>query len=923
MPDSKVSILIDTIVRGEREVNKIVSSLEQGITRGKVAADAFNAAMGNGQKVMQLLSRQTKELVASYLSLSAAERAFSGMIRILKEGEQAAFAMTASIAAARREFRDTGSLAFWESAVRNLSRELLVFSETALRGAISRTIDMTKRLGFSAEQMEELVRRTADISAGRVDLQQGIERVTSALRGEAEAAEYLGLTLNENYVKAWMEAHDAHGTAWKDLTDLEKAQVRYQVFLEQTAAFQGRAAESAKTFQGALMLLDKAVSDAVLNNEDLVEAVKDVAGFIRDNSAAIGEAASSLIKLSAEIIRLAMEWKELLAALGGAWLAAKGVIFLTRAIQALRLAKEALIATRIGRDMADIATAAGAAAPHVGRLGLLFKGTLAVGAAAGAYEIGNLAYQTWEWIRASRELKKAKQEGSRLEKKANETARELGEQLGLNVGSMKEFLELVEKGVIVWDDQTDSWRKSTDAAREQAKAVSLTEQQLKRLEERIRQTADVYDVIKGKVGGYFDFAAERARHSAESEEDAAGAVLDIQRKKTEALLQLARDEAEQKSAILSRAGASDSQAAEISKKIAGDLLRHRISTLEAYAGHMRSALDKALQDEKRYADEIRKLETSIKQEELSTRDAIRNLRRQEMDEEQSWYDRREEAEEKLAEAQVALLRGEFEQAKALAQQARDLGRTLAQEVRTAEGEIRIEKALGFDIAEDVIKKAGRTIRQVLEEQQYVAERAQSETAEKVEKLKEEFAKVSLEAQNFREQLVELGRQGLDIEIRLDAEAALETRRELEKPIETVWTVRQQVIQESAAGGPVLGFAGGGAWSRSGRLAGYGGGDRIRALLEAGEWVIRKEAVRKYGDAFMAAINSLRFPAPAFSIPAPKFAYAAGGPVGGGASRTVRVELAVGGQIYPMVTSESVARAFEDYMKRLASTRMGK
>ncbi len=52
------------------------------------------------------------------------------------------------------------------------------------------------------------------------------------------------------------------------------------------------------------------------------------------------------------------------------------------------------------------------------------------------------------------------------------------------------------------------------------------------------------------------------------------------------------------------------------------------------------------------------------------------------------------------------------------------------------------------------------------------------------------------------------------------------------------------------GGLIQALAGGG------RLPGYGGGDRISALLEAGEFVIRKEAVRKYGSALFEALNRM-------------------------------------------------------------------
>jgi len=75
----------------------------------------------------------------------------------------------------------------------------------------------------------------------------------------------------------------------------------------------------------------------------------------------------------------------------------------------------------------------------------------------------------------------------------------------------------------------------------------------------------------------------------------------------------------------------------------------------------------------------------------------------------------------------------------------------------------------------------------------------------------------------------------------------------------------------------------------GMLSGYGGGDRVRALLEAGEFVIRKEAVKKFGAGLFHALNSLTLPKgfnlggmiPHFAMPdfhLPQLAFAGGGQV---------------------------------------------
>jgi len=168
--------------------------------------------------------------------------------------DSAMYNMGASLTAANRQF-DVGSVTAWESALAGMRKELKVFSETDLRNASARTIDMTKRLGLSKDQMLEVMRVSANLGAGKFALVDSVERVTAALRGEAEASEALGLTLNENYVKAWNKANNATGKAWKDLTDLEKAQVRYNVLLEQASASAGRAAGSYNTMSGVSVAL--------------------------------------------------------------------------------------------------------------------------------------------------------------------------------------------------------------------------------------------------------------------------------------------------------------------------------------------------------------------------------------------------------------------------------------------------------------------------------------------------------------------------------------------------------------------------------------------------------------------------------------------------------------------------------------------
>ncbi|SDP77859.1 hypothetical protein [Desulforhopalus singaporensis] len=80
------------------------------------------------------------------------------------------------------------------------------------------------------------------------------------------------------------------------------------------------------------------------------------------------------------------------------------------------------------------------------------------------------------------------------------------------------------------------------------------------------------------------------------------------------------------------------------------------------------------------------------------------------------------------------------------------------------------------------------------------------------------------------------------------------------------------------------------FARGGQLPGYGGGDRIAALLEAGEFIIKKETVAKFGVGIFKMLNNMRIP----KIPVP--AFATGGLVGSSSVATYNLNLSFSGEV---------------------------
>jgi hypothetical protein len=109
------------------------------------------------------------------------------------------------------------------------------------------------------------------------------------------------------------------------------------------------------------------------------------------------------------------------------------------------------------------------------------------------------------------------------------------------------------------------------------------------------------------------------------------------------------------------------------------------------------------------------------------------------------------------------------------------------------------------------------------------------------------------------------------------------------------------------------------------LPGYGGGDKILARLEAGERVIKKEAVRNLeglGGRAMAALHKGDIQGLVDSLPLPGFNQ--GGKVEAQSpSGTTNVNMNLGDKSFPMVAKVSVADEFAAEIKSINIVRSRK
>ena len=181
---------------------------------------------------------------------------------------------------------------------------------------------LSRNYGLTADQVQNLITVSADLAAvNGISLTDAAERVQAAIRGEAESAEALGLTMNETAIGlAGVSA---------GMSEAEKAAFRYNALLEQASFATGAAGEQANTTTGYVQQLANSVQDV---GQDFVRF-----------TGPIGQAAGGLMSFTGE-----------------AGFALSGVAALIPVIRSLSLAM---------MGPAGIAVAAGIAA--VGLYGLL------------------------------------------------------------------------------------------------------------------------------------------------------------------------------------------------------------------------------------------------------------------------------------------------------------------------------------------------------------------------------------------------------------------------------------------------------------------------------------------------------------------------------------------------------------------------
>lgn len=155
------------------------------------------------------------------------------------------------------------------------------YSEEAITNAANVAATLSRNYGATAAEIQQILQISADLAAtSGFAFEDATQRVVAALRGEAEAAEQLGLTMNQ-------QAIDRNNLTLS-MSNQEAFQFRLNALTEQSAFAMGAAAEQADTAYGSMVNLEGSIRDTGQSIAEALGPLGEIGAYAANNAIQVG-----------------------------------------------------------------------------------------------------------------------------------------------------------------------------------------------------------------------------------------------------------------------------------------------------------------------------------------------------------------------------------------------------------------------------------------------------------------------------------------------------------------------------------------------------------------------------------------------------------------------------------------------------------
>jgi len=301
MADKQLTVKIE----GKDNLSPIFKKLG---TEAAAASKQMTAGAKSAEKSLDDLAKSTQQAEQRAKSLESANRAIGVGFA----------ALGASIGLYSREIinnqqavatleRTYGTAANGLQDFANQIQQTTIYSSEQAIQAENLFGTLVRNYGLSVAQVQQLVTISTDLAAtSGLTLEDTAMRVQAAIRGEAESAEALGLTMNQ-------QAIDRNNLTLT-MSNQEAAQYRLNALIEQSSFAQGAASAQADTTAGKVQQLTNRFDDAARGAIGLLGPLPDVVAGLSHIGLETGLAISGVGSLVKGLGQLALALKGVTAA---------------------------------------------------------------------------------------------------------------------------------------------------------------------------------------------------------------------------------------------------------------------------------------------------------------------------------------------------------------------------------------------------------------------------------------------------------------------------------------------------------------------------------------------------------------------------------------------------------------------------------
>lgn len=297
---------------------------------------------------------------------------------------------------------------------------------------------------------------------------------------------------------------------------------------------------------------------------------------------------------------------------------------------------------------------------------------------------------------------------------------------------------------------------------------------------------------------------------------------------------------------IEKAKANGLSVAEIEKT----LLNKKLEVLRTLEAATKTAIDSMIAEEQRHLQAAQAAAEQRKNVAISAEEEILAFLRESMDAWEKAYSFQNEQETQWAALRKAQAEGDFEEQQRIARRLMDL----ALERGRTEREIAKENDESVSSANDQAVASYKTALEAMQNGLKGLQDAEQGAADKAHAAAEEAGKsldnVQAKIGDLQNKLAintasthTITDNVADVMARIKSLDGQNTT--------STHTVKEVTEQARQHGGPIYRL------NTGGKLPGWGGGDTVPAMLEPGEFVVRKEAVAKYGGGLFARLNAMK------------------------------------------------------------------